>query len=456
MQPGIGDGGPSAARGTATASRAEDATHRQAIADRVLQSSVDGILAFDRHLHITAWNPSMEELFGLTADEVVGRSIFAVLPCFLQNGEAPRFRATLEGDAPVSHGCPFSVERTGRTGLVDCHYSPLRDEDGATSGGLAIFRDRTRTSDVALALRDAREQFTELFEHAPIGMAVIEMDGARIGTFLRVNDALCRITGRAAGELTGRTVIAVTDPADAPAEVALAGRMLTGELPRYRLEKRLRHAGGAVVWVAAGVALLRSADGIARHSILQVEEITPVHALRGGIETAAEPLPGVSSRAVFDDVVRRQVADAARHRHPGAVVVLRLDGLAHIDETLGRDAGDEAIRRIAELLGRRIRETDVVAAPARGEFGVVLRLADLHTAELVAAELARQISSTPVVARGGEELAVSASFGVAPTGPQAGAPDAVLSRAREARRAGRVRKNGPPAGDGAAPTAGAV
>ncbi|MDX6724240.1 MAG: hypothetical protein QOD73_2644, partial [Solirubrobacteraceae bacterium] len=301
MQPGIGDGGPSAARGTATASRAEDATHRQAIADRVLQSSVDGILAFDRHLHITAWNPSMEELFGLTADEVVGRSIFAVLPCFLQNGEAPRFRATLEGDAPVSHGCPFSVERTGRTGLVDCHYSPLRDEDGATSGGLAIFRDRTRTSDVALALRDAREQFTELFEHAPIGMAVIEMDGEQIGTFLRVNDALCRITGRAAGELIGCSIIDVTDPADAPAEVALAGRMLSGELPRYRLEKRLRHAGGAVVLVAAGVALLRSEDGSARHSILQVEEITPVHALRGSIETAAEPLPGLSSRAAFDD-----------------------------------------------------------------------------------------------------------------------------------------------------------
>jgi diguanylate cyclase (GGDEF)-like protein len=205
--------------------------------------------------------------------------------------------------------------------------------------------------------------------------------------------------------------------------------------------------------VAAGVALLRSEDGSARHSILQVEEITPVHALRGSIETAAEPLPGLSTRAAFDDAVRRQVADAARHGHRGAVVVLRLDGLAHIDETLGRDAGDEAIRRIAELLGRRVRETDVVAASARGEFGVVLRLADLRTAELVAAELARQISSTPVVA---EDLAVSVSFGVASTGPQAGMPDAVLSRARAARRAGRVREDGPPAGDGTAPPAGAV
>ncbi|MEA2249750.1 MAG: hypothetical protein QOH46_4279 [Solirubrobacteraceae bacterium] len=452
------DGRPAAAQDVAPAFAVADAARRHEIADRVFQSSVDGILAFDRHLHITAWNPSMERLFGLSAGEVVGRSIFAVLPCVLSNGDAPLFRSTLEGNAPVSHARPFSVEKTGCAGLVDCHYSPLRGEDGATSGGLVLFRDRTRSSEVVMALRDAREQFSELFEHSPVGMALVEMDAERIGTFMRVNDALCRITGRASGDLTGSTVGDVTHVADLAAEVALARRLVAGELVRYRVEKRLRRPDGAVAWVAAGVSLLRSADGIARHAIMHVEDITERRAGRPVVDPAsgAEPQPGVRARAAFDAALTRQIADAGRHGHPGALVVLHLDGLTDIDETLGSELGDEAVSRIAELLRRRMRETDVVAALERDEFGILLRFADPAPAGVVATELARRVSTTPVVSRGPDRLTVSASSGVAPIDAQSGSVSGLLARARQARRSDRVRRHGHRGGEGAVPAPRAV
>jgi diguanylate cyclase (GGDEF)-like protein/PAS domain S-box-containing protein len=439
------DGRGTATAGETRARREERAARRHAIAERALQTSADGILAFDRDLHITAWNRSMETLFGPSAREAVGRSVFAVLPCFLANGDAPLFRSTLEGNAPVSRARPFSIEESGCAGLVDCHYSPLRDADGTTSGGLAMFRDRTRSSDVALALRDARDQFTELFDHAPIGMALIEMDRERVGTFLRVNDALCRITGLATAELTGRTVMDVTDPADAAAEIALVGRLLAGELPRYRIEKRLRRAGGTIASVAAGVSLLRTADGITRHGIMQVEDLG-ASALSGAQDAAAEPVGDLCSRAAFDAALTRQIADAVRYGHPGAVVVIHLDGLARIDETLGREAGDEAIERIAELLCRRTRETDVVAALRRDEFGVLLRLADPQTADAVATALVRQISSSPVVAMGSERPAVHAGAGVVSIDAHSRAGEDLVARARLAHREGRPRKGDVAAG----------
>jgi diguanylate cyclase (GGDEF)-like protein/PAS domain S-box-containing protein len=458
MEPYRDDGRPLATEGVPRARHEEHAARRDDIADRVFQTSVDGILAFDRHLAITAWNPSMEALFGLTGSEVVGRSIFAVLPCFLANGEAQLYRATLDGDAPVSRARPFAVEKTGCAGLVDCHYSPLRDEDGTTSGGMVMFRDRTRSSEVALALRDAREQFTELFEHAPIGMALIEIDAERIGTFLRVNEALCRITGRAAPDLTDATVIDLTDPADAGAEIALVRRLLAGDLPRYQIEKGLRRAGASPAWVTAGVSLLRSADGISRHAIMQVEDITALRESRRRLELLSNPgpAPKVCDRAVFDAALRRQIADAARHDHPGALLVLHLDGLGEIEDALGREASDEAITLVGELLRARMRETDVVAALCRDEFGVVLRLADARTANAIASELVRQISATVVVGRGPERIAMTATAGVAAIDPQRKAGHDLLAEARSARRAARIRRGGDVAPDGAASATGAV
>lgn len=44
--------------------------------ERLINSSVDGILAFDREAFFTVWNPGMEKIFGVSARETLGRSAF--------------------------------------------------------------------------------------------------------------------------------------------------------------------------------------------------------------------------------------------------------------------------------------------------------------------------------------------------------------------------------------------
>ena len=41
--------------------------------ERLINSSVDGILAFDRDRFFTVWNPGMERIFGVSARETLGR-----------------------------------------------------------------------------------------------------------------------------------------------------------------------------------------------------------------------------------------------------------------------------------------------------------------------------------------------------------------------------------------------
>ncbi|MEA2322378.1 MAG: hypothetical protein QOD81_2228 [Solirubrobacteraceae bacterium] len=422
----------------------EEAARQRELVRRVFQCSVDGILAFDRDLTVTAWNASMAEIFGVTAADAIGRDVLDVLPCMRENGEDERFGATLRGDAPASTARPFHVLETGCHGHVDCHYSPLRDEAGRISGGLVVVRDRPRTRDVALALRDANELFTEVFEQAPIGMAIIELDAELGGTFLRVNRALCEITGQTAADLMRATVLDVTDPADAPADLALTRRMLAGEIPRFRLEKRFRRPDGSPAWAAVSVALLRNAAGTTHHAIAQVEDVTAVHETAERLRRASDDDAAtlLCSRARFDAELRRQVADAARHGHRGAVLTLDLDNVGEISDTLGAGAGEDVIREVAALLRNRLRETDVVARLGRDEFAVLLRLAPLDTAVGVATELVRQIGERIVAGGGARRVAVTASVGVAPIDEDAGEPHDVLARANVARYEARVAGRG--------------
>ena len=56
-----------------------------------------------------------------------------------------------------------------------------------------------------------RSTFENAFTYAPIGMALVDM----AGRLLRVNDALCRITGYTSEEICTRTFYDLSDPHDA-------------------------------------------------------------------------------------------------------------------------------------------------------------------------------------------------------------------------------------------------
>src|SRR4051812_8023345 len=53
----------------------------------MVDSSVDGILAFDTECRYTAWNRAMEKISGLKREQVIGRFAFEVFPFLKQTGE---------------------------------------------------------------------------------------------------------------------------------------------------------------------------------------------------------------------------------------------------------------------------------------------------------------------------------------------------------------------------------
>jgi PAS domain S-box-containing protein len=153
---------------------------------------------------------------------------------------------------------------------VRASYRPRRDEAGKVQGVYAMVVDETelKLAEEQLAERDQRHRAT--FEGASVGIAQVSTDGR----ILDLNDAACGIFGYTREELLSMGVGEVSHPDDLTKDLAMAGRVLSGEIGRYRMEKRLLRKGGTVAWVDLGVSLVRDAAGHPLYFVSTFEDVT--------------------------------------------------------------------------------------------------------------------------------------------------------------------------------------
>jgi PAS domain S-box-containing protein len=146
--------------------RVEERLRREKeFSDHLINSSTDGIIAFDPEFRCTAWNPIMEDLSGVPAQQVLGQNIFGIFP-FLQ-GEAQRqaFLDTLSGKYLKFKECPYMDPSTGRQLYIDSEFSPIRDLDGRIVGGLVLVRDVTERKLAEESLRESEARYRRLSEN---------------------------------------------------------------------------------------------------------------------------------------------------------------------------------------------------------------------------------------------------------------------------------------------------
>jgi PAS domain S-box-containing protein len=127
------------------------------IAENLIASSVDGILAFDRDGRYTVWNPAMERIAGMSAAQVLDRRGSEIFPFLSTFGVDRLHEEALAGRTVVAREMPFEIAATGRYGFFEGSYSPLRDASGAVCGGLGIVRDITERKQRIEELRQAKE-----------------------------------------------------------------------------------------------------------------------------------------------------------------------------------------------------------------------------------------------------------------------------------------------------------
>jgi diguanylate cyclase (GGDEF)-like protein/PAS domain S-box-containing protein len=271
-------------------------------------------------------------------------------------------------------------------------------------------RLQTRHRAAERDLREVRERFEAAFGSAPIGMALIDMDGR----WLQVNSALCRITGRPQDELKATTLEAITHPEDAAAGEEDLRELLAGRVSSYQVEKRYQHAWGHYVWVHLTVSLVRDEAGRALYAITQVQDISERKELARRLQYLVDHdfVTGLLNRRRFEDALAHETERVARYGAPGAVLLIDLDNFKDVNDSFGHRAGDDVLKGVAGLLRLRLRQTDVLARIGGDEFAVLLPGADADQAAVVADELVKALSKETAVLAD-RSIRITASIGVA-------------------------------------------
>jgi PAS domain S-box-containing protein len=161
--------------------------------EKLINSSVDGILAFNRDLCFTVWNPSMERLFGIGAKNILGRYVFEACPFLKELGEDRNFEAALKGEKTISRNRRYPIPGTAKQGYFESYYGPIYDifDGGNVIGGLAIIRDVTERSLAEERRRISEEQYREIFENACDMVYTYDL----LGRITTINRAAERLTG---------------------------------------------------------------------------------------------------------------------------------------------------------------------------------------------------------------------------------------------------------------------
>ena len=125
-----------------------------------------------------------------------------------------------------------------------------------------------------------------------------------------------------------------------------------------------------------------------------------------------DALTGLAGRRAFMEALQEEVTMATRRDLPTALLVLDLTGTRRLNELHGQEAGNAALKLVADVLRRVLRQTDRAARIGGDEFAILLSGSDAASA-LVAAQRIRHAIYATTLAVGARHVRCTISVGIA-------------------------------------------
>jgi len=317
---------------------------------------------------------------------------------------------------------------------VYCIISITRDTSDAKAA-------EERLASAQEALRASEERYRTVFQTSPDLVDINRLDD---GTFIDANDAYLDILGFEREEVIGRTSWELNiwaDPRDRQSFVEL----LRQNSNCRNLEANLRRKNGEIFSALISAAVIEL-DGVP--CIVSItRDMSASKEAENTIRNLAfyDPLTGLPNRRLLLDRLRQALAASARWGRTQALLLIDLDNLKTLNETLGHQTGDHVLREFARRLAACVRETDTVARLGGDEFVVMLE--DLSEVPEEAAAQAQAVSEKILASVDqpylfdDRECLSSASIGITVFGDRPNSTDDILQQTdialHQAKAAGR-------------------
>lgn len=235
----------------------------------LIENSADIVMLVDRKSKTTYCGPSIMNVLGYDAADCVGRSsLLWVHPADrLICREA--VREVLADESAVKTRLIRVKHLDGSWKILELAAYNMLETPGVSAVAL-IGRDVTARCAAEDTIRENEARFRGAFDEAPIGMALQDLDGR----FIRVNAAICRMTGYEPEDLLNKPFAEITHPDDLRRDREHLRLMRQGLEASYHTDKRYRRADGTWMWGLLSVTVVRGNDGHPQYFVTQVQDIT--------------------------------------------------------------------------------------------------------------------------------------------------------------------------------------
>jgi diguanylate cyclase (GGDEF)-like protein/PAS domain S-box-containing protein len=369
--------------------RAEEALRKSEQRFRSLvETTSDWIWEVDENGVYTYASPKIRDILGYRPDEIVGKTAFD----FMEPCEAERMKAVFRDFA--ESGKSFialentNIHKEGRKVVLESSGVPVFDNYGHLSGYRGIDRDITRRREAEKALLWKTTFLEALVESTLDGILILDEHKRKVAHNKRVVEMWNMPPDIAETEDPEQCIdflmACIRNPEDFGGRV----RQLRHD-PNVTIHSEIDLKSGSVV-EAFSYPVLHRESGERYGRIWMFRDITEMRRYWDMLEnlSATDGLTGISNRRRFDEFLEREWRRSTREQPELSLLIIDIDYFKRFNDRYGHLAGDDVLRRVAEVLGEVVRRaTDLVARYGGEEFVCVLP----GTGETGAMEMARRI-----------------------------------------------------------------
>ncbi|HEV2713744.1 MAG TPA: PAS domain S-box protein, partial [Terriglobales bacterium] len=271
---------------------------RLALLAAIVDSSDDAIMSKDLNGTITSWNRAAEQIYGYTAEEIIGKPVSLLIHPGRPN-EMVDILDKIRRGIRVEQCETILLRKDGSTISVSLSVSPIHDAQGNLIGASAITRDITERQRADEQTRAASQYARSLIEASLDPLVTISPEGR----ITDVNEASAEITGTPRENLIG------TDFSDyfTEPEKAREGYKQVfekGAVSDYPLT--IRHKSGRLTDVLYNATVFKDAGGKVLGVFAAARDITAQKQAsqyaRSLIEASLDPLVTISPEGKITDV----------------------------------------------------------------------------------------------------------------------------------------------------------
>jgi PAS domain S-box-containing protein len=165
----------------------------------------------------------------------------------------------------------IEIQARSRTGK---HLYLLMSIENTDLGGepctLATMLDITDRKRIEESLSQSETKFRKIYEEGPFGMSLVNRDFQ----FITANSTFCTILGYTESELRNLTFKDISFKDDLEVNIPFVKKLIDGEIPVYKTEKRYVRKDGSVIWASLTVTANFSNEGQFLYNLAIIEDIS--------------------------------------------------------------------------------------------------------------------------------------------------------------------------------------